>query len=57
MEDLKPFIEELIFKIKSDEEFFREFISFLKRFGKREILLRMVKKILLDSCKNLKFSE
>lgn len=57
MEDLKPFIEELIFKIKSDEEFFREFISFLKRFGKREILLRIVRKILLDSCKDLKFSE
>ncbi|MFH8087038.1 MAG: hypothetical protein QW609_04435 [Candidatus Aenigmatarchaeota archaeon] len=57
MEDFEFLIEELIFKVKSDEEFFNEFISFLKRFGKREILLRIVRKILLDSCKNLKFSE
>lgn len=57
MEDFESFVEELVFKVKNDEEFFREFVSFLKRFGKREILLRIVREILLDSCKNLKFSE
>ncbi|MGC8812029.1 MAG: hypothetical protein ACP5O8_00360 [Candidatus Aenigmatarchaeota archaeon] len=54
---LDPFVKELVLKVKKDERFFNEFIGFLKRSGKREIILRIVKKNLLDSCKDLKFSE
>ncbi len=57
MDFLDPFIKDLVLKVKEDERFFAEFVNFLRRRGKREIILKIVKKNLLDSCKDLKFSE
>lgn len=57
MNFLDPFIKDLISKVKEDEKFFDEFVKFLRRSGKREIILRIVKRNLLESCKDLKFSE
>jgi hypothetical protein len=57
MDFLDPFIKDLVLKVKEDERFFAEFVNFLRRFGKREIILRIVKRNLLDSCKDLRLKE
>jgi|YelNatPaOPRAMG01_1025707.scaffolds.fasta_scaffold00974_35 hypothetical protein len=57
MDFLDPFIKDLVLKVKEDERFFAEFVNFLRRFGKREIILRIMKRNLLDSCKDLRLKE
>jgi hypothetical protein len=57
MDFLDSFIKDLVLKVKEDQRFFVEFVNFLRRFGKREIILRIVKKNLLDSCKDLRLKE
>ncbi len=55
---LKPdsFTKDIIANIKNDEKFFLEFVEFLKRDkGKRETILVITKKNLLDGCKDIKF--
>ena len=50
-----PLFVEMISKAKNDEKFFSELVNFLKRDkGKRETILAITKKNLLDGCKDIK---
>jgi len=52
----EPFVIEIISKTKKDEKFFTEFVNFIKRNGiKREVILAILKRNILNGCKNLKF--
>ncbi len=49
-------ISSIISKVKKDEEYFREFIDFLRRNEKkREIILKIFKKNLIKGCERVKF--
>lgn len=49
-------INSIISMVKKDEEYFQEFVNFLKRSeGKREVILRIFKKNLIEGCEKIKF--
>lgn len=50
-----PFVKEILFNVKNDRSFFLEFVKFLERQGKRNIILAIIRKNLLEGCKQIKF--
>jgi hypothetical protein len=45
-----PFVKEMLENVKTDEEFFHEFLNFLeKNYEKREIILLALKRIIFES--------
>lgn len=50
-----PLVKDILFNVKNDKNFFVEFVKFLERYGKRNIILAITRKNFLNGCKNIKF--
>jgi hypothetical protein len=49
-----PFVKEILENVKTDEEFFHEFLNFVeKNYEKREIILLALKRIVFESAEKI----
>jgi hypothetical protein len=49
-----PFVKEILENVKTDEEFFHEFLNFVeKNYEKREVILLALKRIVFESVEKI----